>query len=133
MRKILLLSLAPLILTGCQTWGPSWSEVTGTRYHLVTLNRNATIIENIDGTGAFPNRLGAPIRIEPGKRLITLQGVPLRPGWQGTLKDLALDAAPCKRYFINAQFEGPLSPSDWKPVIDEVETIAGCGTVMASK
>ena len=33
---------------------------------------------------------------------------------------------PCKRYYINAQFDGPLSPSDWKPVIDHVEPIAGC-------
>ena len=31
MRKLLLLSL-PVVLAGCQTWGPTWSEVTGVRY-----------------------------------------------------------------------------------------------------
>jgi hypothetical protein len=32
---------------------------------------------------------------------------------------------PCKRYYINAQFDNPVEPS-WTPVVDHVETIAGC-------
>lgn len=133
MRTTMLL-LLPLALAGCQTWGPTWSEVSGARYYNLTeLNRSPTIIENIDGKGAFPISRYQPIKIEPGKRELTLQGVPLRPGWQGTLQKLTLDAEPCRRYYINAQFDGPLSPSDWKPVIDYVEPIAGCGTKVAAK
>ncbi len=36
-----------------------------------------------------------------------------------------LDVEPCKRYYINAQFENNVS-IDWTPVIDYVDTIAGC-------
>ena len=34
---------------------------------------------------------------------------------------------------INAQFDGPLVPSDWKPIVDYVEPIAGCRTNVATK
>ena len=31
-----------LLLVGCQTWGPTWSEISGERYYnLTTLNRPA--------------------------------------------------------------------------------------------
>lgn len=133
MRRTMLL-LLPLALAGCQTWGPTWSEVSGTRYYNRTeLNRAPTIIETIDGRSERPTGYDQPIKIEPGKHELTLQGVPLRPGWQGTLKPYTLDAQPCTRYYINAQFDGPLSPSGWKPVIDYVEPIAGCGTSVAAK
>ena len=128
--------LLPIALAGCQTWGPAWSEVSGSRYTRTDLNRSATIIENVDGktpiayTEAGRYRY---MRIEPGQHRLTLQGVPLRSGWQGTLQPYTLNAEPCKRYYINAQFDGPLQPSDWKPVIDYVETIPGCGMAMASK
>ena len=39
--------------------------------------------------------------------------------------DLVIDVQPCKRYYVNAQYESPASP-DWKPVIDYVWDIAGC-------
>ena len=36
MRKMIILAapalLASTFLTGCQTWGPTWSELTGARY-----------------------------------------------------------------------------------------------------
>ena len=38
---------------------------------------------------------------------------------------LALTLEPCKRYYLNSQFENPVQPR-WTPVIDYVETIAGC-------
>jgi hypothetical protein len=129
MRHRILAFAAAIALSGCQTWGPTWSEVTGSRYFRAELNKSPTIIEQIDGNSAFPTR---PIKIEPGVHLLTLQGVPLRPGWQGYLKEMKLDMKPCQRYYVNAKFEGPLTPSDWVPVIDYVEPIAGC-TVVASK
>ena len=38
-----------------------------------------------------------------------------------------LDIEPCKRYYVNAQFENALSPR-FEPVVDAVQGIAGCGT-----
>ena len=110
--------LLPIALAGCQTWGPAWSEVSG--------SRKTPIAYTEAGRYRY-------MRIEPGQHRLTLQGVPLRSGWQGTLQPYTLNAEPCKRYYINAQFDGPLQPSDWKPVIDYVETIPGCGMAMASK
>jgi hypothetical protein len=133
MRKTLSL-LLPLALAGCQTWGPAWSEISGARYYdVTTLNRAPTIIERIDGQGAFIYGTDRSVKVDPGKRQVTLQGVPLRPGWQGYLKEMTLEAEPCKRYYINAQYPDPLSPSAWTPVIAYVETIAGCATTVASK
>ena len=133
MRKTVWLIFVALAMAGCQTWGPTWSEVTGKRFHVTQMNRAPTIIEQIDGSSAFPNRPGQPIWTEPGTRNLTLQGVPLRPGWQGTLQEFVLDAEPCKRYYVNAQFAGPLSPSSWKPVIDHVESISGCQVAAMKK
>jgi hypothetical protein len=119
---------AGLLLAGCQTWGPTWSEVTGARFHRTTLHRMPAIVERVDEQGAFSEPRGTPIRIEPGRRVLQLQGVPPSPGWHGggTLQEFALDAEPCKRYYVNAQFENSLAFSRWRPLIDEVEPIAGC-------
>ena len=123
MRKRLMLALfVPLVLPGCQTWGPTRSEITGQRYFGGTLYRRPAIIENIDGGGAF---VSDPIRLEPGNRRIEL-GAPV-PRWPGgsDLKVMVLDVEPCKRYYINAQFENNVT-QNWTPVIDYVDTIAGC-------
>ena len=124
-----------LIISGCQTWGPTWSEVSGTRYNRTELNRSAVVIETVDGKTPLDYRSGGyrVARIDPGERLLTITGVPLRSGWQGQLREYRLDAKPCMRYYINAQFADPLSPSDWKPVIDYAEPIPGCRTTMAAK
>ena len=121
---------AALALTGCATWGPTWSEITGQRFNRPSpagLNVSPTTISMIDGNGAFPNRPGQPIKVAPGERRVDMRAVPLSAGWAaGTdLVTMQLDAQPCKRYYINAKFENPLGPS-WTPFIDFVEDIAGC-------
>ena len=127
MRNALLFAVASsLLLAGCQTWGPTWSELSGHQYPtgVITLNRRPAIIERVDDQGSFSSY---PVRIDPGTRRLVL-GAPA-PGWPGgsDLKVFMLDAAPCKRYYINAQFANPLD-RDWTPVIDFVEDIAGCTT-----
>ena len=62
-------------------------------------------------TGAYPGRV-------------------LRPGG-GYLKSFTLDAKPCKRYYINAQFKNRVE-LDFEPVVDYVDDIAGC-VVASSK
>jgi hypothetical protein len=129
MRKALSFGIAiPLMLTGCQTWGPTWSEVTGARWNTTIVNRRPAVIEEIDGQGAFASY---PVKVEPGKHRVVLSAP--APGWGGgsELRAMALDAAPCKRYYVNADFPNPLQPN-FNPVIDYVESIAGC-TVVAAK
>jgi len=129
MRKILWIGIAlPLALTGCQTWGPTWSEVTGARWNTTIVNRRPAVIERVDDQGAFASY---PVRIVPGTRRIVLSAP--TPGWRGgsELQVMMLEAEPCKRYYINAQFASPLEPN-FTPVIDYVEGIAGC-TIVATK
>jgi hypothetical protein len=129
MRKQWLLALfLPLVLPGCQTVGPTWSEVTGKRYVPGTLFRRAAIIEHIDDQGAF---VSDPIKVAGGLHRVQISA-PV-PGWRGgsDIKVMDLDMQPCKRYYINAQFENNVS-LNWTPVIDYVDPIAGC-SVVASK
>ena len=120
---------APLLLDGCQTWGPTWSEVTGQRYNVTITNRRPAIIDAVDNQGSFPDpRL---IRITPGEHRLVVQGP--APGWAGgpPLHVMMLNAEPCKRYYINAQFANTIT-QEWTPVVDYVDTIAGC-TVPGAK
>jgi hypothetical protein len=131
MRKALLLTLSlTLVLPGCQTWGPTWSELSGQRYPSGEIHqyRRPAIIEQVDDQGAFAQY---PVKMDPGPHRIVL-GAPA-PGWPGgaELKVFMLDAAPCKRYYINAQFLNNVQP-EWTPVIDYVDEIAGC-TIVAKK
>jgi len=103
-----------------EKWGPSWSEVTGSRYSRATMNRAPGIIKSIDGRN-YTTRI---IKIEPGKRTVVVQAPP-RQGFPGIDKHMALDIAPCKRYYINAQFDSSVGPQ-WKPVLAHVERIPGC-------
>ena len=135
MRKIGLV-LLPLALAGCQTWGPTWSEVTGQRWTIPPAEFNTAPIgvNLIDGSGAFQRTPGyGGIKVEPGTHTLVLQAAPISAGWTGgtDLETYVVDFAPCKRYYINAKYDTRLSVS-WKPFIDYVEPIAGC-TVTAAK
>lgn len=128
MRKTLF--VLPLLLSlplgGCQTWGPTWSELTGARYPSgqIHQHRRPAIIEHIDDQGSW---VTDPIRIAPGTHRIVIQGPTPRPGG-GNLKVFMLDMEPCKRYYVNAQFNNPIDV-DFEPVVDFVETIPGCTVV----
>jgi len=123
MRKLLILAtFLPVVVSGCESLGPTWGEVSGDRYVGGILYRRPAVIEHIDSRGAFSSD---PIKVEPGKRRIEVSApVPRWPGGSD-LKEMMLDVEPCKRYYINAQFENNVS-LNWEPVIDYVDTIAGC-------
>jgi hypothetical protein len=117
-------------LPGCATWGPTWSEITGMRYDRISsagLNVAPVMIEQIDGSGAFPNLPDQPIKIEPGNHRVVVQAAPLSAGWTGGTQLVAFtfDAEPCKRYYVNAKYENPLG-TQYTPFIGFVEPIAGC-------
>ena len=120
--KSIAAGLSVLLLGGCATWGPTWSEVTGARYTHATMDRRPAIIEKIDGNSAFASD---PIKLDPGRHEIVMQGP--KANWPGgtQLQTMSLDLEPCKRYYLNAQFENPVQPT-WTPVVDYVDTIAGC-------
>ena len=127
MRKLYLLIVpaiaAPTFLTGCQTWGPTWSEITGQRYNVTIVNRRPAIIDRVDDRGAFPTP--NLIKSEPGEHRLVVQGP--APGWAGgpPLHVMMLNAEPCKRYYINAQFANT-STQERTPVVDYVEPIGYC-------
>ena len=81
MRNALLpVFLLSLVLPGCQTWGPTWSEVSGARYATGEIHqyRRPAIIERVDDQGAFAKY---PVKMEPGTHRIVLGGP--APGWPG--------------------------------------------------
>lgn len=121
-RIHILAALVTVLAAGCQTWGPGWSELSGARYYnLTTLHRRQAIIERVDDQAAFASN---PIKLAPGRHVILVQGPVTRPGG-GYLKSLTVDMAPCKRYYVNAQFKNNVEPN-FEPVVDYVESIAGC-------
>jgi hypothetical protein len=127
MRKLVLLAVpaiaASLLLEGCQTWGPSWSEITGQRYNMTIVNRRPAIIDRVDDRGSFPNP--NLIKVDPGEHRLVVQGP--APGWPGgpPLHVMMLTTEPCKRYYINAQFDNTIA-TQWQPVVDYVEPIGDC-------
>ncbi|MBS0321742.1 MAG: hypothetical protein JSR18_14450 [Proteobacteria bacterium] len=128
-RKALLVAPTVLLLGSCATWGPTWSELTGNIFSRPTPNDavSVVVIENIDGSGAFPNGPGQPIKVTPGSHVVQMSAIPLRPGWSGgsPLITKTINVAPCQRLYINAQFDNPLS-INWTPFIAYEEAIPGC-------
>ena len=132
MRRLASLAL-PLALAGCQTWGPTWSEVTGERYLITEMNTSNTIINTIDGSSPLITP-GSPTRIDPGKHALALTAVPLSAGWAGgtNLAMFELNAEPCMRYYIGARFANPLGPT-FQPYLNYAEPIAGCKVTPAKR
>jgi hypothetical protein len=110
---------------GLKKWGPTWSEITGVRYSRTILNRAPAIIKSVDGRD-YVDRV---VKVEPGRHDIRLQS-PTRKGFRGSDAHMQLDIAPCKRYYLNAQFASG-GGVEWSPVVDYVETIPGCKVAAA--
>jgi hypothetical protein len=124
MRMIPMLSIATaaVFATACQTWGPTWSEVSGKRYTRADLNRRpATLLRVGDESVGFKED---PFKVAPGTYRIEIQAPP-RDRMSGSAVGFTLKLEPCQRYYINADFDTRVGP-DWTPVIDHVEPIAGC-------
>jgi hypothetical protein len=125
LKHITACSLGTLLLGACQTWGPTWSEATGRRYSAPELTTGPVTINLVDGSNPG-NSPGQPIKMTPGKHTLTLQVTP-PPSVVGLvdLEKILLDAAPCKRYYINGRF-ATSTGTQWKPFIDHEEPISGC-------
>ena len=118
--KVRVLAIAAIALAGCQTWGPTWSEVTGVRYNRTIADRWPARIVAVGNNSVFT----VPYKVTPGTYTVAVES-PRHSGFAGTMQDMQLNIEPCKRYYINAQFQDPVRP-EWTPVVDEVESIVGC-------
>ena len=110
-----------MLFAGCQTWGPTWSEVSGDRYHRVDPDRRPAILLRVGGESIG---FVKPYSVVPGPYRVAVPAPP-HNRFSGSAKEFTLTIEPCRRYYINAQFENRTGP-DWTPVIDYVEPIAGC-------
>jgi hypothetical protein len=119
---VLLLTTAALAAPA--TWGPTWSEVTGARYHKAIMNRYPAIINMVGDQGVLRASYSVPFKTEPGTFDIVVQSPP-HNGFDGSTKTMRLELAPCKMYWINVQFKNRISP-EWEPVVDYVDSVAGC-------
>ncbi|MEP7205691.1 MAG: hypothetical protein ABI920_02040 [Casimicrobiaceae bacterium] len=114
--------LLPLALAGCQTIGPTWSELSGARFHMAVADRRPVMIVRVDNEST---PLHGKVQIAPGRHEIVVES--FRHGYfrSGYQEKLTLDVAPCRRYYINAQYRNSVQPR-FEAVVDEVEPIAGC-------
>jgi len=120
MRKVGL-AATTIAIAGCQTWGPTWSELSGDRYTAVAVDRRPAILISV---GSESIGSVVPYRVAPGQYDVVVES-PRHNQFRGSEKTIRLTIEPCRRYYINAQFEDPVRP-DWTPVVDYVDTIPGC-------
>lgn len=113
---------AAAALTGCATYD-TFSYIDGNRYFHASLNTFSVIVLDVDGQSDLRN----PVWVDPGKRVIRVQG-PSTAGFTfGETRTLTLDVKPCTRYYLKAVKQNPLQ-QDFTPEVDYEEPIAGCRT-----
>ena len=118
----MLVSAAALLATGCQSWGPTWSEITGARYTHADPNRRPVELLRVGGESVgLTERY---FKVAPGTYRVEVQAPP-RNRMSGSAMGFTLELLPCRRYYVNAEFDTRVGP-EWTPVIDYVEPIAGC-------
>ena len=123
MRYLLALASVPAILSGCASMQTSYSEVTGERYHLAIADRRAVNIVQVGSTNGWANN--QPVQVDPGTYRVVVESRNHAGFRGGTQTAFELKVEPCKRYYVNAQFNSQVAMS-YAPVVDEVEPIAGC-------
>ena len=122
MKLKLTLVAALAALSGCATYD-TFSYIDGNRYFLANINTFSVIVLDVDGVSYARN----PVMIDPGKKVIRVQGPPVAGFTYGEARTLALDVKPCMRYYLKAVKQNPLQ-HDFTPEVDYEEVIAGCRT-----
>ena len=118
---------AAAALAACAGLPQPFSQVSGQKYFRAPIDTYSVQIVSIDGRGTL-DRL---VYVDPGVRQVTVQGPPDGAHRLGELRSVALDIAPCTRYYLVAQKDNRLA-SDFSVKVDYQESIGGCSTV-ASK
>jgi hypothetical protein len=114
----LMVAAVALTATGCAS---TFSYIDGNRYFRTGLNTHSVIVLDIDGKSQLRN----PVMVDPGARVVRVQG-PAAPGFRfGQDRTLTLDVKPCTHYYLKAVTPNAIS-ADFTPMVDYEEPIAGC-------
>jgi len=118
--KMKLASIAAITaLAGCAT--TPFSYIDGNRYFRTDYHAYSVIVLDVDGRSDTRN----PVIVEPGRKVIRVQG-PAASGFAyGETRNMTLDVKPCTRYYLKAVKKNALE-QDFEPQVDYVEPIAGC-------
>jgi len=107
-----------LAAAGCAT---NFSYIDGNRYFRTDFNAHSVIVLDIDGKSEIRN----PVMVEPGVRVVRVQG-PAAPGFRfGQDRTITIDVKPCTHYYLKAVTRNSIS-AEFTAMIDFEEPIAGC-------
>ncbi|MEP7301359.1 MAG: hypothetical protein ABI699_07505 [Caldimonas sp.] len=124
-------------LTACASTDYHYSQLTGTRYHRVPIDTYPVSILRIDGQDTLRGRLGlvretgkegykpSYALADPGLHQVTVQGPPGAASSFGETRTIALEIAPCTRYYLVAVKSNPLA-SDFSVRVEHQEPVSGC-------
>jgi hypothetical protein len=114
-------SLAVLATVGCASADYHYSQIDGRRYYRTPIDTYPVSITQIDGkTEVF-----RPALVEPGTRQVTVQAPPGAAASFGQTRTIALQVAPCTRYYLVAVKSSPLA-NDFTVRVDYEEPVSGC-------
>lgn len=114
----MLVATVALAAAGCAT---NFSYIDGNRFFKSELNTHSVIVLDVDGRSQVRN----PVMVEPGVRVVRVQG-PAAPGFRfGQDRTLTIDVKPCTRYYLKAVTPNAIS-QEFTPMVDFEEPISGC-------
>ncbi len=119
-----LVAAAAALMTGCATQ-QDFSYVQGERWRKAELNTFDVLIISVGGKD-YIQRPYEPVRIDPGKQAIVVQGPAVAGFRHGEQRTLTLDVQPCTRYWLEAKKTNSLA-QDFEPRVNYSEPIPGCG------
>jgi hypothetical protein len=121
MKRALFAVALPLAIAGCATTTP-FSYIDGNKWYRAELNTYSVIVLDVDGKSYARN----PVMIEPGRRVVRVQGPPA-PGFSyGEARSITIDVKPCTHYYLKAVKKNSVE-HDFTPAIDYEMPITGCG------
>jgi hypothetical protein len=88
-----------------------------------TRKQEPVAISRIDGES--PRNPRKPDPVAPGKRTVQISFTSARAVVADNLQTIEIDAQPCKRYRVAAEYESATG-GKWKPVVQSVEDIGEC-------
>ncbi|MEP6740771.1 MAG: hypothetical protein ABJA61_10355 [Caldimonas sp.] len=114
-------------LTACASTDYHFSQLVGKRYFRAPIDTYSVSVVRVDGK----DNVFRPALVDPGLRQVTVQGPPGGAGGVGEQRTIALNVAPCTRYYLVAVKTNTLA-SDFSVRVDYQEPVSGCTAPKAS-
>jgi hypothetical protein len=119
--KLASIALAAVVVLASGCAAQPFSYIDGRRWFQADMNSTSVIVLSVDGHSDTRN----PVMVDPGQRLVRVQG-PAAPGFQyGEVRELKLDVKPCMWYYLKGVRENTLT-QHFEPQVDYVQPITGC-------